>query len=618
MSRRPGKEVAAQAAGGQRFSGEKASYFRSGAGKSMDIMRSTMNSMESSGPRHVRSRGISASARRERVHYSEDDEDDDGDEEEEEEDADEDVDDQSGPYDDYGPFSQRLDDVYETRRVDVRKGRDGRFVSRSGTSSASTVSAVSRKRSRAVNDSWVVRGEVAGGPIDGSVIPSFLGHIATRIWEDQERALDSGILKCQTRERTCNFLCSWAEAWPEESEMVGRLRATRVSHLPATMHERIDSTLITAFVERWQPDTNSFHLPFGEMTIMLHDVEAILGIPVEGNRASVVTDADQADLLAELLAVDRAALYTAALGVWDHGGVKIAAVLQRCLHPTSRRTQDTQLAAYVFLLLGCTLFPDKSGNKLRPRDIVDACEPDRVGQFSWGSATLAYMYRQLGFSSRADAAGITGCMTLLQTWIYEYFPAFRPHRDPVPIGDGQPRACAWSPRVEKKSIDRLRSIRLLLDRMSPLEVNWMPFGQNPSNRVPRTLYTGLIQYREIVEAYMPQRCLRQLGYVQVVPPPPAWPSKAVRSASLKEYVVQWPASMIGTWEQFPMVARIWIEQLQRPPTGVAAMCDQHYMEWYNRHSHPRLIRDVHHGDDADDDDVPPPTAVDAVRLIKHL
>ncbi|XP_021732505.1 uncharacterized protein LOC110699309 [Chenopodium quinoa] len=181
MSRRPGKEVAAQAAGGQRFSGEKASYFRSGAGKSMDIMRSTMNSMESSGPRHVRSRGISASARRERVHYSEDDEDDDGDEEEEEEDADEDVDDQSGPYDDYGPFSQRLDDVYETRRVDVRKGRDGRFVSRSGTSSASTVSAVSRKRSRAVNDSWVVRGEVAGGPIDGSVIPSFLGHIATRI-----------------------------------------------------------------------------------------------------------------------------------------------------------------------------------------------------------------------------------------------------------------------------------------------------------------------------------------------------------------------------------------------------------------------------------------------------
>ncbi|XP_021720260.1 uncharacterized protein LOC110687921 [Chenopodium quinoa] len=123
------------------------SHFGPGAGKSMDIMRSTT---ESSGPRHVRSRGISASARRERVHYFEDDEDDDGDEEEEEEeevDTDEVIDDQSGPYDDYGPSSRRLDDMYETRRVDVRKGRDGRFVSRFGTSSASTVFVVSRKRS---------------------------------------------------------------------------------------------------------------------------------------------------------------------------------------------------------------------------------------------------------------------------------------------------------------------------------------------------------------------------------------------------------------------------------------------------------------------------------------
>ncbi|XP_021761025.1 uncharacterized protein LOC110725871 [Chenopodium quinoa] len=104
---------------------------------------------------------------------------------------------------------------------------------------------------------------------------------------------------------------------------------------------------------------------------------------------------------------------------------------------------------------------------------------------------------------------------------------------------------------------------------------------------------------------MPQRCLRQLGFVQVVPPPPAWPSKAVRSASSKEYVVQWPANMISMWEQFPMVARLWTAELQRPPSGVTAMCDQHYMEWYIRHSHPRLIKDI---DDADDDDVPPATA----------
>ena len=34
----------------------------------------------------------------------------------------------------------------------------------------------------APDDSWIVRGHVSGGPEDGSVIPSFLGHVAVSIW----------------------------------------------------------------------------------------------------------------------------------------------------------------------------------------------------------------------------------------------------------------------------------------------------------------------------------------------------------------------------------------------------------------------------------------------------
>ncbi|CAI0475429.1 unnamed protein product [Linum tenue] len=48
----------------------------------------------------------------------------------------------------------------------------------------------------------------------------------------------------------------------------------------------IDEVLISAFVERWQPDTNTFHLPFGEMMILLHDVQYLLQIPVEGRLMS--------------------------------------------------------------------------------------------------------------------------------------------------------------------------------------------------------------------------------------------------------------------------------------------------------------------------------------------
>ncbi|CAI0398726.1 unnamed protein product [Linum tenue] len=48
------------------------------------------------------------------------------------------------------------------------------------------------------------------------------------------------------------------------------------------MMQHLDMALLSAFVERWQPDTNTFHMPFGEISILLHDVHHILRIPVDG------------------------------------------------------------------------------------------------------------------------------------------------------------------------------------------------------------------------------------------------------------------------------------------------------------------------------------------------
>ncbi|KAH9331924.1 hypothetical protein KI387_004032, partial [Taxus chinensis] len=43
-----------------------------------------------------------------------------------------------------------------------------------------------------------------------------------------------------------------------------------------------DHSLMVALIERWDPTTNVFHLPTGQMTITLEDVYCILRLPIVG------------------------------------------------------------------------------------------------------------------------------------------------------------------------------------------------------------------------------------------------------------------------------------------------------------------------------------------------
>ena len=68
-------------------------------------------------------------------------------------------------------------------------------------------------------------------------------------------------------------------------------------------HITLDWGLITGLVEKWHPETHTFHLPIREMTIILQDVAIILGLCIHGLPITGTCDIDWSLLCYELLGV---------------------------------------------------------------------------------------------------------------------------------------------------------------------------------------------------------------------------------------------------------------------------------------------------------------------------
>lgn len=69
----------------------------------------------------------------------------------------------------------------------------------------------------------------------------------------------------------------------------GLVARSGLAPLITVSYQFVKRIVASAFVERWQPETNTFHMPYGEMTITLDDVGTILGIPMTGRSISIKT-----------------------------------------------------------------------------------------------------------------------------------------------------------------------------------------------------------------------------------------------------------------------------------------------------------------------------------------
>ncbi|XP_052116391.1 serine/threonine-protein phosphatase 7 long form homolog [Arachis duranensis] len=203
------------------------------------------------------------------------------------------------------------------------------------------------------------------------------------------------------------------------------LRSTGFYHVAQIGVVQCQKVLINALVEMWHPDTHTFHLPVGECAVTLEDVAMILGLPTDGLLVTGMT-------LSSFEALEVKCLHQFGVAprksdcrgrcikltwLWD---------LKARLQLTDENSIPVYVKCHIMLLIGTILFGDKSRASVHWKFLPLLRDFASIGQCSWGSACLAYLYRALCRASCFDCKEIDGPVTLLLGWAWIRLPYLAP------------------------------------------------------------------------------------------------------------------------------------------------------------------------------------------------
>ncbi|KAK9998054.1 hypothetical protein SO802_017657 [Lithocarpus litseifolius] len=346
--------------------------------------------------------------------------------------------------------------------------------------------------------------EFGPGPMEGLVLRFIKEHRACAVWEGK----DPGELTCRGRNDEFRKRPPMVD-----DRVLDIVKRVGLEGLHRTPSREIDHNLITTFVERWRPETHTFHLPHGETTITLQDVEVLLGIPIDGEAMVGTTDLTWAAECRDMLGI------TTNNVVLKGQRIQIKRLLQKVDQGLPDDAAEVVVHQYARV------------HTMWLQMLRDLNNPPR---YSWGSACLAWLYRELCRATDRGASQIGGALLLVQYWAWIRFPFLCPRMN-LPPDDafGPPFApsplsikTVWvvSTKNSPSEICLVR-YRQLLDSMHPNQVVWQPYeaelGHLPAFCVAgRDVWTARVPLVcfWLVEKHTPERVVRQFGMVQEIPP----------------------------------------------------------------------------------------------------
>ncbi|MFQ6659703.1 hypothetical protein Gotur_028496 [Gossypium turneri] len=178
--------------------------------------------------------------------------------------------------------------------------------------------------------------------------------------------------------------------------------------------------LLSALVERWRPETHTFHFPYGECTVTLEDVAMQLGLLIDGSPITGVSSfTDSAALCYQLLGdspEDDESNFMGLKFTW----------LKAKFGQLSMTATEGELMcaarAYIMHILEGVLMLDANNNKVHLMYLPLLAYLSSICSYSWGSAVLAVLYRELCRMTNPDVVDMGGCLTLLQSWVFYRMP----------------------------------------------------------------------------------------------------------------------------------------------------------------------------------------------------
>ncbi|XP_016553856.1 protein MAIN-LIKE 2-like [Capsicum annuum] len=113
------------------------------------------------------------------------------------------------------------------------------------------------------------------GPLEPSILTEQLTHRSRDIWDG---SVDMAL---NTRKSDGGFY-KLVEKYPIHPRVLEVIKLSGLYGVYRCNRSVIDRSLITSLVERWRPETHTFHFRTGEATITLQDVDVLYGLPVNG------------------------------------------------------------------------------------------------------------------------------------------------------------------------------------------------------------------------------------------------------------------------------------------------------------------------------------------------